>query len=359
MKIDIIGGARPNFIKISPVIDAIKTISPKNFEYRLIHTGQHYDNNMSGNFFKELRIPNPHYNLNAHDSDPTIQTTKIMIGYQNLLYKDTPDICMVFGDVNSTMACAIVAKKMNIKIAHIEAGIRSNDFSMPEEINRIVTDSLTDYFFTTSEYANDNLLKSGVPKSKIFFVGNTMVDTLIKYKQHFKKSAAWDRIGLKKKNYIVLTLHRPANVDKPKVLREILDKIIEHSKGKKIVFPVHPRTAKVLKNIKMSSKNLYLIDPLGYFEFNYLVANSFAVITDSGGITEEATVLNIPCFTVRDNTERPETIKLGTNILIGADLKNITPSFKKLFSGHIKRKLIPPKWDGKTSKRIINYLLKL
>ena len=367
MKIDLIAGARPNFMKISPIIDAIKVAQSKGekIQYRLVHTGQHYDKNMSGSFFEQLGIPLPDKNLEAGGGTQAEQTAKIMIGYESLLQEESTDYCLVVGDVTSTMACSIVAKKMNIKVIHVEGGIRSWDLTMPEEINRMVTDSITDYFFTTSETANSNLINSGIKKENIFFVGNTMIDTLLKHRSNFKKPPIWDEVGLKEKNYIVMTLHRPANVDEENILKDLMDEIIKHSCGIPIIFPVHPRTSKVIESLLSANsqqpitKNLHLVEPLGYLEFNYLVEKSKAVITDSGGITEETTVMNVPCMTLRDNTERPETIDLGTNELLGVNPKAIAPAMATLFTGKWKSGSIPALWDGKTAERIVNHLLQL
>ncbi len=359
MKIDLIAGARPNFMKIAPIIDSIKVAQYKgdNIEYRLVHTGQHYDKNMSASFFKQLDIPLPDINLEAGGGSQAKQTAKIMVGYESLLMEESTDYCLVVGDVNSTMACAIVAKKMNIKVIHVEAGIRSGDLTMPEEINRIVTDSITDYFFTTSDIANKNLLLNGVPKNKIFYVGNTMIDTLLKYKSSFRKPMIWDKIGLTEKKYIVMTLHRPANVDEENILKVLIAEIIKNSNNYPVIFPVHPRTKKQLAIFRISYSNLYITEPLGYLEFNYLVEKAKLVITDSGGITEETTVMKIPCMTLRNNTERPETVELGTNELVGVDPKAIAPAMKKLFDGKWKTGTTPYLWDGKTSNRIIELLL--
>lgn len=361
MKIDLIAGARPNFMKIAPIIHSINKARKigKNISFRLVHTGQHYDKNMSGNFFDELGIPEPDINLNAGGGTQAEQTAAIMIGYEKLLYKAKPDLCVVVGDVTSTMACAIAAQKLHVKVAHVEGGIRSGDWSMPEEINRMVTDSITDYFFTTSENANENLKKSGVESNRIFFVGNTMIDTLMRHKPDFKMPLYWNMFGLKKGKYIIMTLHRPSNVDEEGNLKELLSEIINNTHDLPVIFPVHPRTAKILQNSGISYPLLKMIEPLSYLEFNYLVENSLAVITDSGGITEETTVMGIPCITLRDNTERPETISLGTNELIGTDPKALKPALEKLFSGHWKKGSIPELWDGKTSERIVEILVNL
>ena len=364
MKSDVFAGARPNFMKISPLIDAIKKAQSngKNISFRLVHTGQHYDRNMSGSFFDELDIPEPDKNLGAGSGTQAEQTAAIMLGYEKLLFEEKPDLCMVVGDVTSTMACSITAQKMHVKVAHVEGGIRSGDWSMPEEINRMVTDSITNYFFTTTNIADANLLKSGIPKECIFRVGNTMIDTLLKHRTRFQKPTVWDELNLEKGKFIVMTLHRPANVDEEIKFKELMDEIISSSRGIPIIFPVHPRTAKIISKIYnntdlLSKENLYMIEPLGYLEFNYLVERSLAVITDSGGITEETTVMGIPCMTLRDNTERPETITIGTNELLGTDPKNIKPAMEKLFSGKWKKGSIPDLWDGQTAERIVEILL--
>lgn len=359
MKIDLIAGARPNFMKIAPIIDAIRAaqIEKKNISFRLIHTGQHYDQNMSGSFFDQLGIPKPDVNLGAGGGTQAEQTAAIMIGYEKLLFKEKPDVCLVVGDVTSTMACSITAQKLQVKVAHVEGGIRSGDWSMPEEINRMVTDSITNYFFTTTNIADENLLKSGVAKERIFRVGNTMIDTLLKHRKSFQQPPVWSKLGLEKGKYMVMTLHRPANVDEEAKLKELLDEIIKHSKNMSLIFPVHPRTAKIIKNLGVAHERLHMIEPLSYLEFNYLVEHSYAVITDSGGITEETTVMGIPCMTLRDNTERPETITIGTNELIGTNPKAIKPAMEKLFSGLWKKGNIPELWDGKTAKRIVDILI--
>jgi UDP-N-acetylglucosamine 2-epimerase (non-hydrolysing) len=361
MKIDIIAGARPNFMKIAPVIHAIqdKQKNGVSIKFRLIHTGQHFDQNMSGSFFEQLNIPEPNVNLGAGGGTQAEQTASIMIGYEKLLANETTDICIVVGDVTSTMACSIVAKKMGVKVAHVEAGIRSYDLTMPEEINRMVTDSIADYFFTTSEIANKNLIKQGVGNNQIFFVGNTMIDTLLKQMPNLKKPPFYDALGLNKQNYFVMTLHRPANVDEEGKLKALIDEIVSNSNGLPIIFPVHPRTSKILENLGIQYDNLKYVEPLGYLEFNYLVKNARAVITDSGGITEETTIMGIPCLTLRDNTERPETITIGTNELVGTDPKNIAPYMKKINQGDWKKGCIPEKWDGKTAVRIVEHLLLL
>jgi UDP-N-acetylglucosamine 2-epimerase (non-hydrolysing) len=361
MKITLIAGARPNFMKIAPIIHAIHKAKDqgKNISYRLVHTGQHYDKKMSATFFEELNIPHPNTNLACGGGSQAEQTAAILVNFEKELLQNPADLVLVVGDVTSTMACAIVAKKLNTKVAHVEAGIRSFDLTMPEEINRMVTDSITDYYFTTSEIANKNLIKEGAKKEQIFYVGNVMIDTLLKNEPRFRKPDLFDSLELKKRNYFVLTMHRPANVDEANKLNLLMDEILNNTNGLPIVFPIHPRTAKIFADLGITNPNLKIVDPLGYLEFNYLVKYAKAVITDSGGITEETTVMGIPCLTLRDNTERPETIILGTNELVGTDPKNIKPALLKLFSGNWKEGQIPYLWDGKAAERIIEGLLTL
>jgi UDP-N-acetylglucosamine 2-epimerase (non-hydrolysing) len=367
MRIDLIAGARPNFMKIAPLIDEINNVKKQGYtiSFRLIHTGQHYDRNMSEEFFSQLGLPKPDYNFNAGGGTQAEQTSAIMIAYEKLLFQEKADLCLVVGDVTSTMACAIVAQKFGVKVAHVEAGIRSGDWSMPEEINRMVTDSITNFFFTTTEIADNNLKKLGVSDCNIYRVGNTMIDTLLKYKEKFIKPRIWTSANLEDKKYFVLTLHRPSNVDEIDKVKKILLEILKASRDLPLIFPIHPRTAKVIDpilnelSINNGTEKLHIIEPLGYLEFNYLVAHSLAVITDSGGITEETTVLGIPCMTLRNSTERPETIILGTNELLGTDPHSIKPSFEKLFSGQWKKGSIPDLWDGHTAERIIYLLLRI
>jgi len=359
MQISIIAGARPNFMKIAPIIDAIqrKQQDGNDIQYRLVHTGQHYDKNMSDSFFEELGIPKPDVNLECGGGTQAEQTANVMVRFERDLLEHPADLVLVVGDVTSTLACSIVAKKLCTKVAHVEAGIRSGDLSMPEEINRMVTDSITDYFFTTSDIANQNLKKAGIPDERIFFVGNTMIDTLLKQRSYFRKPSVWDTLDLKKGEYIVMTLHRPANVDEESKLKELMDEIVRASDPLPLIFPVHPRTAKILSHSGIEYPTLHKIDPLGYLEFNYLVENAKAVITDSGGITEETTVMGVPCMTLRNSTERPETVTLGTNELLGVEPKAIKPAMERLFCGDWKSGYDIPLWDGKTSERIIEYII--
>lgn len=355
-KITLIAGARPNFMKIAPIIHAINKSSNSIIKYRLVHTGQHFDEKMSHTFFKQLNIPEPDVNLNCGGGTQAEQTAAIMIAFEKELIDNPTDLVLVVGDVTSTMACSIVAKKLNVKVAHVEAGIRSFDLTMPEEINRMVTDSITDYFFTTTEWASQNLIKSGVSQEKIFFVGNVMIDTLLANRSKFKQPDFWENLNLVEKKYLVLTLHRPANVDGADNLKELMHEITSNVNDLPIIFPMHPRTAKVYKEIGITAANLFIVDPLGYHEFNYLVERAMGVVTDSGGITEETTVMGVPCITLRDNTERPETVTVGTNELIGTNPKAIRPELEKLFNGKWKKGSIPELWDGNAAERIVNVL---
>jgi len=359
MRVTLIAGARPNFIKIAPIIHAIKANNSTKMNYRLVHTGQHFDEKMSHTFFKQLNIPEPDINLSCGGGSQAEQTAAIMIAFEKELLANPTDLVLVVGDVTSTMACSIVAKKLKIKVAHVEAGIRSYDMSMPEEINRLVTDSITDYFFTTTVWASENLKKAGIAENKIFFVGNVMIDTLLSKRNQFVRPSFWNDLNLKTKKYFVLTLHRPANVDDINNLVKLLNEITNNVYSLPVLFPIHPRTAKVLKESGFSNVNLHIIEPLGYLEFNYLVENALCVITDSGGITEETTVMGIPCMTLRDNTERPETIDLGTNELLGTNPKAIKPALEILFNGKWKKGSIPEKWDGKAAERIVTVLEKM
>ena len=359
MKITIIAGARPNFIKIAPIIKAIekKQFLGKNISYRLVHTGQHYDKNLSETFFEELNIPKPSVNLEVKSGTQAEQTGAIMIAFEKELIQNPCDLVLVVGDVNSTMACAIVAKKQNVKIAHVEAGIRSGDTTMPEEINRIVTDSITDYFFTTSTSASENLLKKGVESSNVHFVGNVMIDTLYQNLKRISAPIFWNEFGLENRNYIILTLHRPSNVDEEQSLISLLQGIDKMVENRKVIFPIHPRTKAILGETNLNLKNIYFVEPQGYLHFMFLIKNSFAVITDSGGISEETTVLGIPCFTMRNTTERPETQTVGTNTLVGSSIENLEKFFAEFLKNGLRKSGIPELWDGKASDRIIDILL--
>lgn len=359
--VDLVVGARPNFMKIASIVRAIETArSGKHaLQYRLVHTGQHYDRTMSGEFFAQLGIPEPDVNLGAGSGTQAEQAGAIMLGYETLLSRERSDLCLVVGDVTSTMACAIVAKKACIPVAHVEGGIRSGDWTMPEEINRVVTDAIADYFFTTSRTANENLLRTGIAEDRIFFVGNTMIDTLLSNIDRLQPPGFWGEMGLRAGHYLVVTLHRPVNVDGDRELSALINAIGKGSRSLPVVFPAHPRTVKTLRGIGDLPANLRVVEPQPYLEFNYLVKHAKAVITDSGGITEEATVMGIPCLTLRDSTERPETVTVGTNELIGTDPALLHPALDRLFEGRWKKGGIPDRWDGKAGDRIVAILDRL
>jgi len=347
-------GARPNFMKAAPVWSAIDRMT--NFSQKLVHTGQHYDNLMSEIFFKELGIPIPNYNLNIGSDSHARQTGGIMIKFEELIHETEPELVLVYGDVNSTVAAAMVCSKSSIPIAHIEAGLRSFDRTMPEEINRLITDQLSDLLFTPSKDGNINLLNEGIPNSKIHFVGNVMIDTLIKLLPKADTPTRFKDVN----KYILVTLHRPSNVDSIKSLTVILKNLEIISQSFPIIFPVHPRTNKIINDNNLNiinNKNFHLIEPLGYLNFLGLMKNAAAVVTDSGGIQEETTYLGIPCITVRENTERPITISVGTNQLIGKDYSKIPDLISNVANNSNRTNTIPPLWDGKTAERIVDILL--
>jgi UDP-N-acetylglucosamine 2-epimerase (non-hydrolysing) len=355
MLIDIIAGARPNFMKIGPIIRALEAREAAGgpLRYRLVHTGQHYDPRLSGSFFEQLGTPAPDVNLEVGSGTQAEQTAAIMTRYERLLLDAPSALCLVVGDVTSTMACAIAAQKLCIPVAHVEGGIRSGDWTMPEEINRMVTDAITNWFFTTSAFANANLRKAGVGEERIFFVGNTMIDSLLAHLDRLRPPPFWDALGLRPGEYFVVTLHRPANVDEGAALAQLLAAIGAGTRGLPVIFPVHPRTAKTLGELPDLPGSLHLVEPQPYLEFNYLVKHAKAVITDSGGITEETTVMGVPCMTLRDTTERPETVSIGTNALIGTDPAKLGPALDRLFAGEWQRGEIPELWDGGAGVRIV------
>lgn len=361
MKLCLVAGARPNFMKIAPITRAADTAiaDGANLSYEIVHTGQHFDKAMSGVFFEQLAIPEPTVNLHAAGSTHAERVADIINRFEEYLYAHNPDVVLVVGDVLSTMACSIAAVKLSVPVVHVEAGIRSGDTTMPEEVNRILTDSLADHFFTTSETANRILRQHGAEDSQIHFVGNTMVDTLLYSMDKLFAPSLWEDNGLETGSYCLVTLHRPANVDNAQNLAHILDTITTEVSDSKLVFPIHPRTKKVLESSAYKNDRLIESGPLSYFEFIYLIKNARAVITDSGGITEEATMLNIPCMTLRDSTERPETVELGSNQLVGTNPDDLVPYLEQLRDGKWKRAQIPPLWDGKTAYRIIAKLLEL
>ncbi len=359
--VDVIAGARPNFMKIAPILHAMQARKDAGcpLRWRLVHTGQHYDPLMSGEFFAQLGIPAPDVNLEVGSGTQAEQTAAIMTRYEKLLLEQRSACCLVVGDVTSTMACAITAQKLHVPVAHVEAGIRSGDWTMPEEINRLATDAVTNWFFTTSEHANANLRRAGIDDSRIFFVGNTMIDTLLANMPRLRAPDFVQALGLESGGYFVTTLHRPANVDTPEGFARLLQAIGEGARGLPVMFPVHPRTAKTLRALPGFPDNIHLVDPQPYLEFNWLVKHAKGVITDSGGITEETTVMGVPCLTLRDNTERPETVEMGTNELIGTDPNMLGPALDRLFSGQWKKGAVPPLWDGRSGQRIVEQLERL
>lgn len=360
MKITLVAGTRPNFIKISPLIKAIENARSKgeSIDYRLVHTGQHYDKNLSDTFFSELNIPEPSVNLDVKSGSHAEQTAHIMMAFEKDLIENPTDYVLVVGDVNSTMACAIVAKKLNTKVIHVEAGIRSGDLTMPEEINRIVTDSLSDYYFTTTPWASENLYKNGSKKNQVYFVGNVMIDTLNQNLSKLSPPNFWQNLELAPSTFVVLTLHRPSNVDDIDHLINLLSGISSMITNKKIIFPIHPRTKAIMSQKDIQFSNIYFVEPLGYLSFLYLVKHSFVVITDSGGLSEETTVLGIPCFTMRTTTERPETEILGTNTLVGTKFENLKKAYDDFIVQGSKSYQIPELWDGHAADRIIDIMLK-
>lgn len=356
---DIIAGARPNFMKVASIVKAFEAGRRQSGDacpYRLVHTGQHYDKALSGDFFEQLDIAAPHANLQVGSGSHAEQTAAIMVGYERLLRQSACRVCVVVGDVTSTMACAITARKMGVAVAHVEAGLRCGDWTMPEEINRRVTDAVTSLFFTTSQTACDNLLREGVRQESIHFVGNTMIDTLLGNLNRLQPPAFWTGDGLREREFVVLTLHRPANVDQRETVVRLVNTVAGAVQGRRVVFPAHPRTAGVLGAFPERPQNVILVPPQPYLEFMYLVRASLAVITDSGGITEETTVLGIPCLTLRDVTERPETVSLGTNELIGSDLESLKGALQRVAAGQWKRGRVPPLWDGHSGQRIVHAL---
>lgn len=357
MHLTIIAGARPNFVKIAPIIHAIEShnsSSEARIDYSLVHTGQHYDDAMSEVFFNDLRIPKPNINLQVGSGSQAQQTAKIMVAFEAYLIEHMTDCLIVVGDVNSTMACSIVAKKMGVRVAHVEGGLRSGDMSMPEEINRLLTDSITDFFFTTSSIADQNLIKEGVDQNQIFMVGNTMIDSLVSSLGRIKQPSGVD--DFLDNDYFLLTLHRPSNVDGLEMLSEMLSTIDNMAEGEeKILFPIHPRTKAQLSE-DIVFRNIHFLPPLPYLEFLYLMQGAAAIITDSGGIQEESTYLKVPCLTLRENTERPETISIGSNVLIGKDMPLLKSSLESIRSGNWKEGQIPELWDGKAAIRIVDKL---
>jgi len=360
MKIDCVVGARPNFMKMAPIIQALK--ATPGLEPRLIHTEQHYDEAMSKVFFDELGMPVPDLFLGVGSAGHSEQTARVMVEFDKVVAADRPDFVLVVGDVNSTMAAALVAAKRLIPIGHVEAGLRSFDRTMPEEINRIVTDVVSDLLFTTSEDAHVNLANEGIDASKIRFVGNTMIDSLLSHRERARTtSKALETFGVTAGRYLLVTLHRPANVDEPAALSGLLGALGQLADERPVLFPVHPRTRARIESFGLGDllarhPGLRLIDPLGYLDFLRLMESAELVLTDSGGIQEETTVLGVPCLTLRPNTERPVTITEGTNILVGTDPARILEEGRKILAGHRKTGKSPKYWDGRAADRIATAL---
>ena len=365
MKILNIVGARPNFMKMAPIIEAMN-LYPKQINHLLVHTGQHYDEKMSKAFFDDLGMPKPDIDLEVGSGSHAEQTAKIMVLFEKVCIEENPDLVIVVGDVNSTMACTITAKKLGIKVAHVEAGLRSRDMNMPEEINRLCTDVLCDYLFITDHFADENLRAEGVKEEKIIFVGNVMIDTLLKHKATASQLDVLSKLSLQKKDYATLTMHRPSNVDNRETLEEILRALETISKDLPIIFPIHPRTKKMIEQFSLlhylnedkQVNGIWLTDPMGYLDFLHLNMNARLILTDSGGLQEEATVLGVPCVTMRHNTERPITCEIGTNVIVGNSGEKILAAAKIALSNKRGEKEIPEKWDGHSAIRIVDWLIK-
>ena len=392
-KIVSVVGARPNFMKVAAICEAIKEYNNgsnngQQIEHVLVHTGQHYDANMSDFFFNDLELPKPNLFLGVGSASHSVQTAKVMEGFESVLLAERPQVVIVVGDVNSTVACALVAKKTLCsdgingkdfipKLAHVEAGLRSFDRTMPEEVNRIVTDSISDYLFTTEESANQNLRQEGIPTEKIHFVGNVMIDTLLRYRVKANESTILNDLQLHEsgqvKSYAILTLHRPANVDDAQTFSAMLESFLDVSRHMPIIFPAHPRTLKQIQEADLgdyfvdhfldgpepwdSRVRIRLVPPLGYLDFLHLMSNAKVVLTDSGGIQEETTILGVPCITLRENTERPVTLLHGTNVLVGADPEKIIREFSRVLHDGRKAATPPYFWDGSAAKRIVQILV--
>lgn len=363
MKIICVVGARPNFMKVAPlqrVFDQHGSIQSK-----IVHTGQHYDERMSDIFFNQLELPKPDYYLGVGSGSHSVVTAKIMIAFEAIVLDEKPDLVIVVGDVNSTLACALVAKKMNVKLAHVEAGLRSGDRGMPEEINRILTDSISDFMFVTEQSGMVHLAKEGVAQEKVFFVGNVMIDSLCFYLEKASKLNILENLGIAPKAYVLMTMHRPSNVDAKQQLQAVVELIKKVSQRLTIILPLHPRTRNKLQQHDLLEsltqiENLKLLEPQGYLEFLHLMKHSALIITDSGGIQEESTFLKIPCLTIRDTTERPVTITLGTNELIPElNIKFINDRVEQLLENEQEESTIPPFWDGRSAERILNTILDL
>jgi len=362
LKVINVVGARPNFMKVAPIVAAMKK-RPNDFLPLVLHTGQHYDASMSDAFFTDLDLPKPDIHLGVGSGSHAAQTAAIMERLEPVVLKAHPDWVLVVGDVNSTIACALVCVKLGIKVAHVEAGLRSRDRTMPEEINRLLTDQIADLLFTPSPDADQNLLAEGIPRERIRFVGNIMIDSLFANLQRARESRIKSELGLSDRQYAVLTLHRPSNVDNRETFERILSALEQIAAKLPIIFPAHPRTTKTIEQLGLSDRvasirSLRLIEPIGYLDFLNLYSTARLVLTDSGGIQEETTVLGIPCLTLRENTERPITVEMGTNVVVGTDTQKIVSEAAAILNGAAaKRAQQPPLWDGRTADRILDVLL--
>jgi UDP-N-acetylglucosamine 2-epimerase (non-hydrolysing) len=360
MKVLSIVGARPNFMKVAPLHRAF--LKYPDITSKIIHTGQHYDARMSDVFFNQLELPTPDYFLGVGGGTHTQQTAKIMIEFEQVMKTEQPDIVLVVGDVNSTIACAMVAVKEHVPVVHVEAGLRSGDRRMPEEINRIMTDCISDQLFVTEIAGMNNLKRESIPDEKVHFVGNVMIDSLVYYREKASQLQLLDTLGLTTKSYVLMTMHRPSNVDSEAGLKSILAIIKDTVRHKKVLFPVHPRTLKNMQTFGLLSelqslKDVIILEPQGYLEFLYLMGNAEMVITDSGGIQEETTYLKVPCLTFRESTERPVTVEIGTNYLLSdLDVASVSRLVGKILSGGGKEGRIPDYWDGHAAERIVEIL---
>jgi len=364
MKIISVVGARPNFMKVAPIYRAINKHNQsanQSIIHLICHTGQHYDEKMSKIFFDDLELPKPDYYLGVGGGSHAEQTARIMIEFEKVLIKESPDAIIVVGDVNSTIACGLTAKKMGVSLIHVEAGLRSFDMDMPEEINRILTDRISDMLFVTEKSGIENLLREGTPKENIHFVGHVMIDSLVYYLPKIKNSSILDEMNLQPNDFVLVTLHRPSNVDEKEPLEKLVRFFNKIAEKRKVVFPVHPRTRNNLKRYNLDTlinDDVILCDPIGYLDFQNLLMNCGVVITDSGGIQEESTYLGVQCITLRNSTERPITAEVGTNQVVGTDLEKAYNVFEKIVAGEIKQGKTPELWDGHTAERIVETIIK-
>lgn len=363
MKIISVVGARPNFMKVAPIHKAFKKVSnlDSNISHLICHTGQHYDEKMSKVFFDDLELPKPDFYLGVGSGSHAEQTARVMIEFEKILLQEKPDLVLVVGDVNSTIACTLTAAKLHIKTVHVEAGLRSFDMKMPEEVNRVLTDRISDYLFVTEKSGLQNLKNEGVGDNKVFFVGNVMIDSLVHYLPKVEESNILDQFDITNQGFVLVTLHRPSNVDEPTQLKKLFAVLNELAEKRKVIFPIHPRTENNLDKFSLIDtlhKNIILTDPIGYIDFIALIKNAELIMTDSGGIQEESTFLGTQCITLRDSTERPITVEVGTNQLLGNNLELAKERALEILEGKIKKGSIPELWDGSAAQRIVEILVK-